>query len=377
MKNMGEVDFTPSKALFLDSLTKDINPLDCFCEFIDNSIKASIGSKKQYERQIRIYIKTKEDGSSKYDFEIIDNCGGFSKYEAENNIFKLGNERNEGKLGYGIGMKRALFKLTDYFDIKSYTDKESFKIVMDIEKWRNEKKWTIPIDKCDEKSDFYGVSIGGNLKKELKKELLNKKFINQLRDKIYEKYIFIIGENFSIYLGNDKIDSNKLLNKDNLYNKPIINTYGVDINLKIYNLKGSRNLKSGWNFIVNGTCVERIDSCTIKEIFKEEEIKSFDVENFSGYVILKSEDISVLPVNTSKTSIDKSKPIYNRLLNMMKTAMIATKENFIEAEKIITYKKSIVEINEMKRHYRVKFNAEVGRHSFDEVFRNIQSKRLR
>ena len=50
MKDMGEVDFTPSKALFLDSLTKDINPLDCFCEFIDNSIKASIGSKKQYER---------------------------------------------------------------------------------------------------------------------------------------------------------------------------------------------------------------------------------------------------------------------------------------------------------------------------------------
>lgn len=58
----------------------------------------------------------------------------------------------------------------------------------------------------------------------------------------------------------------------------------------------------------------------------------------------------------------------------MKNAMISTKENFIETEKIITYKKSIIEINEMKRHYKVKFNADVGRFSFDEVFRNIHSK---
>ena len=51
-----------------------------------------------------------------------------------------------GKLGaYGVGMKRALFKIGNKFDIVSQTAKEGFEVSLNLQEWAGKKEWTIPI----------------------------------------------------------------------------------------------------------------------------------------------------------------------------------------------------------------------------------------
>ena len=95
-------------------------------------------------------------------FAIIDNCGGFSSEVARNYAFRFG--RVTGKAGhkstpwavgnFGIGMKRAIFRLGRKFYVRSTWERSKFDVEEDVEEWRKkgDAPWEFSFKHLDEKT---------------------------------------------------------------------------------------------------------------------------------------------------------------------------------------------------------------------------------
>lgn len=150
------VKATPHKRFFIDMITRDISLEACVLDLIDNAVdgatRSTAGSLSKArtpkphplssgsERYKGFLIDVKCSSSS---FRIDDNCGGISIDIACNYAFNFGRDPGahtdadtEAGIGiYGIGMKRALFKMGSEFRITSHTDDDAFAMNVDVAKW--------------------------------------------------------------------------------------------------------------------------------------------------------------------------------------------------------------------------------------------------
>ena len=114
------IDAEPTKAFFVEMLTKDIGLEQAVLDLVDNSVDGAKALKGDnpllpFEgREIQIMI-------SKEKFEIFDNCGGFDSEAARTYAFRFGRpqggqNRTPHSIGqFGVGMKRSLFKFGNRF----------------------------------------------------------------------------------------------------------------------------------------------------------------------------------------------------------------------------------------------------------------------
>src|SRR5579872_1345216 len=121
----------PRKNFFAQMFTKDISLEDCVLDLIDNSIDGFVKSRNMRLSAIANEIWIKKPAKvhmselpsirvklSESAFEIKDNCGGIDLEDAVNEVFNFGHPlgyTSESLGVYGIGLKRALFKLGDHF----------------------------------------------------------------------------------------------------------------------------------------------------------------------------------------------------------------------------------------------------------------------
>src|SRR5262249_47732493 len=83
---------------------------------------------------------------------VADTCGGITRRRAMDEVFCFGHaqEDQQGKLGaYGVGMKRALFKIGNSFHIISRTAEEGFEVAFKLNDWAETDAWRIPITFID------------------------------------------------------------------------------------------------------------------------------------------------------------------------------------------------------------------------------------
>ena len=213
-----EANMEPRKALFILAITKDIMLDSAICDLIDNSINAAKKlSKFKSLKGYRVDLYIGQKNNDKYDFVIKDNCGGIKREDAKNRAFTLGNDFIDNKLGFGIGMKRAIFKLADEFLLESYTLDDKFKIQMDVNKWAKKPRWKTPIKENNSKESLEpGVVISiSKLNNKIEAELLSKEFERRLINTIKINFEFILEAGFEIYFKGEKI---QLDYKSNLSN---------------------------------------------------------------------------------------------------------------------------------------------------------------
>src|SRR5262249_3468842 len=120
----------PTKHFFLEMFTRDISLEDCILDLVDNSIDALIRTRKLSPSTQLLATSpsalpktpaTIAIGLSPTKFSIHDNCGGIEPEYAKTEAFLFGH-RSPGRayLGaYGIGLKRAIFKLGNRFQMRS------------------------------------------------------------------------------------------------------------------------------------------------------------------------------------------------------------------------------------------------------------------
>lgn len=166
----------PTKAFFVSMITRDITLADCILDLIDNSVdsawKKEGSSPMVLDDDTNLSAYRISISVSPQEFYIKDNCGGMSLEDAREHAFSFGKRFSDqieryGIGVYGIGMKRAVFKLGREIRVKStYTDKDresalvSFAVPINVDSWMKEDTppWDFQITEAED-LDESGVEI--------------------------------------------------------------------------------------------------------------------------------------------------------------------------------------------------------------------------
>lgn len=135
----GIINGNPTKVFFIEMLTRDISITDAIIDLLDNSIDGASSINKNDYSNLYIHLTLNEN-----EFIVEDNCGGFSLETAQKYAFRFGRPEDAppttGTVGrFGVGMKRALFKMGKVFEVESKTDDDHFQIDVDVAKWKEQK----------------------------------------------------------------------------------------------------------------------------------------------------------------------------------------------------------------------------------------------
>ncbi|HUF03693.1 MAG TPA: ATP-binding protein, partial [Aridibacter sp.] len=219
----------PRKNFFIQMFTKDIGLEDCILDLVDNSIDGLIRTRNIELAEItnKIFAKGRRTSTSlkgmpivRVDHsteavEISDNCGGieygYAKREAFN--FGHGDDWQSGYLGvYGVGMKRALFKIGNKFEIESRTIQTGFFTSLIVSDWLREdsspEDWQIPLRPLAEaKSESTAGTVIkiSDLHDEVQMRLGSGSIDASLFKSISRTYAFFIREYVRIYLNGNEV----------------------------------------------------------------------------------------------------------------------------------------------------------------------------
>lgn len=339
MKNAGGINMdakmikaNPTREFFVNMLVRDILLKQAIIELIDNSIDGARTIKKDNDfNGLKIMVKFDETS-----FSIQDNCGGIPLSIAEEYAFRFGRPKekianeNETTGIFGIGMKRALFKIGNYFEIRSITTKNSFEVKLDVEKWESEQSndWDFPFTSYAENLENSIEKTGTiitvtNLRKEIAADFKSRDFEKELIEHVQRRVGLDIDNGIVIEVNGKRLVGNhvKLVNGENI--QPVKETYMHD-NVKVKIVAGiaEKNGKenyepenAGWYIYCNGRLVVAADKTSLTT-WKDIENKNSGVvftntyASFQGIVSFTSNKPEELPWNTTKTGIDESSVVY-------------------------------------------------------------------
>jgi len=159
-----EIVAKPTKEFFISMLSKDIGLIPAIIDLIDNSLDGALRLKRG-DPFDGLHVDVKFDESK---FSISDNCGGIPVNIARNYAFCFGRPeempRTDHSMGqFGVGMKRSLFKLGNFFTIESTTANSYFQVEQDVGVWKRDPEWKFRFAKLEEKkaqpSSKHGTKI--------------------------------------------------------------------------------------------------------------------------------------------------------------------------------------------------------------------------
>ena len=200
----------PTKRFFVSMLTRDIQLQDAILDLIDNCVD---GATRQVRKKLRNSAPyTGYEASltvSSNLFQISDNCGGIPT-DRINDAFLLGRpkmDENIPTIGmYGIGMKRAIFKIAEEARVESHANDGAFAITYD-RTWLepDNEDWELPIERLRTRKDK-GVTIRiSHLRTDIARQFGNAAFINELRNAISEHFGYLMQKGFSVKVNGEKL----------------------------------------------------------------------------------------------------------------------------------------------------------------------------
>ncbi len=364
-----DINANPTKEFFIEMLTKDIDLERAIIDLLDNSIDGAKKLNQEDTNESDLYVEIKIDESF---FSIKDNCGGFSLHDAQNYAFKFGrstedenNPDNRGKVNYsvgrfGVGMKRAIFKMGWKATIYSKHKSDYFKVIIDLDSWiKDVKSWTFTFENIEKESpeytvlDKHGVYILiEKLNDNVKEEFTSKTFISALQTSIEWGIAFSLEDGIEVRVNKQKLKPRfvHLASGENLtpiYRK-LVYEITHDKNQNLLLLENTSTFEkentvvveffvgvdkpdpnsAGWYVYCNDRLVisrNRGVETGWKEdsSSNDEGINKFHNKHamFRGIVKFSGKNSSLLPMTTTKTGIDSNSAIWKRTLLTMKQMM--------------------------------------------------------
>lgn len=331
------VKANPTKEFFVNMLVRDILLKQAIIELIDNSIDGarSIRENNEYKG---LEITVKFDSER---FEIRDNCGGIPVDVAANYAFRFGRPKNAKSNNtettgiFGIGMKRALFKIGKNFSIHSTTKTSEFDLELDVKEWLAKEEWDFHFSSYDENmknenSKTGTIIVVTDLNEEIAGELSSLDFEAELVEHIQRRVGLDIAYGIAITVnGKTLIGNNISLINNEEGIRVVKEEYDDDgINVQILGGIAPREGKSyppekaGWYIYCNGRLVVAADKSSLTT-WKDMENKSSGVvfhnnyAGFRGIVYFTSNYPEKLPWNTTKTGLDETSRVYLRAREKM------------------------------------------------------------
>ncbi|EEU2771257.1 ATP-binding protein, partial [Escherichia coli] len=210
-------DFSPSKRFFVSMLTRDIDLNDAILDLLDNCVDGALRTIKDTKKTSKPYEGFYAKLTINKDVFIIeDNCGGIPKSFREY-AFKMGRphqkeEENEGTVGvYGIGMKRAIFKMGRDCSIQSNNPDGAFTVDITPD-WIDGDGWKIPMHESDyDNKNPTGTTIEiKKLHSNVAQKFNESTYLTDLFLQIKHSLSFIIQKGFKIELNGVVVEHNPI-----------------------------------------------------------------------------------------------------------------------------------------------------------------------
>lgn len=210
MSNIGQAQAVPTKQFFVSMLTRDINLTDAILDLLDNcldgALRSANGNAVDYS-QHKVSISLSND-----EFRIEDDCGGIPREVAENYAFKMGREPDDTRdsdtetIGmYGVGMKRAIFKMGRNALVKTRHIDDSFQVPITNE-WLDSKEWNpLPINENNDLQKPGTIITVNELFAGVSRHFDNAGFINDLNTSIGEHFTSFLQKGLVINVNNESI----------------------------------------------------------------------------------------------------------------------------------------------------------------------------
>jgi len=370
------VEAHPTKDFFITMLTKDIKLERAIIDLIDNSID---GAKKlkgddSFEG-LKVDVTVNET-----QFTIKDNCGGFSLDIAKKYAFMFGRPENKDQdiknsVGrFGVGMKRSLFKIGNYFEVESKSAKDHFQINVDVKAWSDQEEWTFPYENVKDKNGKLGETEGTyitvtQLNSDVLQEFSSETFLNSLKEEIERTLGFYLIKGLKITLNEKPLKESRIEFLESQKLIPYYKEFEVEgVTVKIYAGIGEANLDlAGWYLYCNNRLVVEKDRSNLTgwdgRRLGESKVVKFHViyAMFRGVVFFSSEDAKKLPMTTTKTGIDSNSLVYKAARHEMIISMLEVigflkqLESDTQRADVVTSTNKIDVIELSKKTYNSKF----------------------
>jgi len=349
------VDASPVKSFFVAMLTRDIGLDEAILDLLDNCVDGILRSKKRGGGE-KPYSGFKAEIELKKDlFTISDNCGGIP-WSLHDYAFRMGRasdhpEDNPGTVGvYGIGMKRAIFKMGRDCLISTQNGKHRYEIEIKPEWIDDEKMWGIPVKAAKRAMAEDGTTIViGDLYQGIAARFGAdaKDFESELRRMVATHYAFIIDKGFQVIINKKAVTPRPVRlvfgTGDGRSKKirPFIFRTRTDDGVDVFMAVGLTrpiptqeeiateqeetrysSINAGWTVLCNDRAVLYCDRSELTG-WGEAGIPRYHTQfiAISGIVEFKCNDASKLPTTTTKRGIDAASPLYLQIKNKMREGM--------------------------------------------------------
>jgi hypothetical protein len=208
---IGDAFASPTKQFFVSMLTRDIELRDALLDLLDNCVDGILRSAKPDQTKAKPYEGFSATITLAKDyFQISDNCGGIPIETAKKYAFAMGKPEGAGDEGtpatvgmYGIGMKRAIFKLGTDALVESWSDTPF--VVEFSSDWMASEGWNdLPIYELAEgKLPAHGTKITVmTLNPEVSASFAVEGWIDEFRKIVSQHYSIILDKGLSVFIGN-------------------------------------------------------------------------------------------------------------------------------------------------------------------------------
>ncbi len=325
------IDAMPTKDFFISMLVRDIDLVDAIADLFDNCVDGARRMKPggKYDG-LSVRIRT-----SPSEFSITDNCGGIPVDVARFYAFRFG--RPEGmpstKHGigqFGIGMKRALFKLGKKFLVDSTTKESSFKVRVNVDEWKKSPEWNFSFEQLEDgqrnRLEDYGTKI---VVTDLNEGIANsfglENFKNTLREKLEAKHRETMAKGLEVRLNGVQLrftPSVLLQYRDELrpafFEKsyPKFGASPVSVELWV-GVSNSDPTTAGWYVYCNERLVLGPNQTELTGWGDGLPRFHNQYGRFRGYAYFDCEDPNLLPWNTTKNSVEADSELYRAVRQQM------------------------------------------------------------
>ena len=332
-------DASPEKRLFISLLTRDISMVAAFLDLIDNSVNATLEPFAEKLQTADDYAEILEGQDVKLTdikltisterIEIVDTAPGISLEAACSHVFKFGRSQDEENESdrlsvYGLGLKRAFFKLGRLVKITSDHVDGGFELDLDVSKWSKDKspRWEFDLlsrDAAMAKDCGTRIEIS-DLYQETQKRLSDGVFEGQLQESIGKTYAYFLTKFVRIFVNEKEISPTNLrVGSNNSTDRFQVDevTCAITAGLGTPEAGKYRDKGSGWFVFCNGRTVISADKSPMTGWNSGLPIFQPKHRPFLGTVHFVSKHADKLPWDTTKSGINEDSEIWQEAKRLM------------------------------------------------------------
>ncbi len=345
-----EADTRPSKRFFVSMLTRDIDLTDAILDLVDNSLDGALrmGADEHGYAPYRVEVLVGPD-----EFWISDNCGGIPRDIAAQYAFRMGRESGDPRdaqhatIGmYGIGMKRALFKMGDSAVVDTNHEGDRF-LVRITPEWLASTDWApLPFEapKKGEGPQEPGTTIfAENLHPGVSAKFGSEAFVAELKKAFSDHFTLFLQRGFTIVVNGEEVQPTLvrvLLDQSETGPKPFFAqhkvgsttiTLTIGLNAGISSKDSESDAANftherasptaGWSIFCNDRAIVIGDKSRLTGWGDGVPMFHPQFNMITGVIEFSSNDATDLPVTTTKRALDTAAEAWLVARPLMREAM--------------------------------------------------------